>query len=317
MKKGDNFYKKPAALFIGRWQPFHNGHDYIIKQALDAGKNVLIAVRMTETDEKNPYEANDVVEMIQIRFDTIQYRDRVKVIQIPDIESVNIGRKVGYDVNRYDVPPEIEGISATKIRECIDKKDDSWRNMVPKRVANYLEDIEQDEQSSKGTVFWLTGVCAVGKSTIAQSIRKACYYKPTILDGDILRKGISKGLGLSMEDRQEHIRRAAHTAKLLIDTGTNVLVPVIAPLQSMREMAENIIGPSHVKWVYLYCDKEVCIERDPKGLYAKAIAGEISGLTGYDGIYEVPEDPWMRFDTGKTSVEEITDEIVYRVEKCY
>jgi len=126
----------PRALFIGRWQPFHNGHDYIIRQKLDEGKPVLIAVRDTPIDEKNPFTVQQRMDMIRLAY----AGDDVRVICIPDIESVNIGRGVGYDVNEYKVPEDIEGISATQIRQALAGSD--WEKIdrtVPKGVSLYLK----------------------------------------------------------------------------------------------------------------------------------------------------------------------------------
>ena len=123
------------ALFIGRWQPFHNGHDYIIRQALDAGKAVLIAVRDTPISESDPYTVEERIEMIR----TLYSGRRVQVMGIPDIESVNIGRGVGYAVNRFGASSDIEGISATAIRRAIRWEDGSWKDHVPPAIAEWIE----------------------------------------------------------------------------------------------------------------------------------------------------------------------------------
>jgi len=123
------------ALFIGRWQPFHLGHLHIIDAALEAEKSVLIAVRETPIDEANPYTAEERCEMIRRVF----IGQPVKVMTIPDIESVNIGRGVGYDVIEYDPPKDIASISATEIRRRMAAGDDSWRLAVPSAVARYLD----------------------------------------------------------------------------------------------------------------------------------------------------------------------------------
>ena len=100
------------ALFIGRWQPWHDGHDWLIRQKLDKGVPVLVAVRQMQPDDQNPYSALDVLLNIYKRYED----EDVEVIIIPDIESVNYGRGVGYEVNEHVPPPEIHEISATKIR---------------------------------------------------------------------------------------------------------------------------------------------------------------------------------------------------------
>ena len=124
-----------CALFIGRWQPLHNGHDFIIRKKLDEGVPVVIAVRDTPVNDHDPYTAEERVRMIEHCY----AGENVRVIVIPDIEGVYIGRKVGYKVERFDVPQEIGGISATEIRTKMAKDDDSWEDNVPKRIAEFLK----------------------------------------------------------------------------------------------------------------------------------------------------------------------------------
>lgn len=105
------------AMFIGRWQPWHVGHRWLIDQALDEGKNVLLCIRDVEPDEKNPWTAIEVMVNLSNELQDLIESERVKVIIIPDIESINIGRGVGYDLIEHIPPQDINDISATKIRE--------------------------------------------------------------------------------------------------------------------------------------------------------------------------------------------------------
>jgi cytidyltransferase-like protein len=131
---------KKYAIFIGRYQPYHWGHIELVQQKLNQGIPALIMVRDIEPDEKNPFTTQQTVSMIE------KYHhskgDDVKVMIIPDIESVNYGRGVGYEINEFTPPDNIGFISATKIRESIKNNDDSWRNMVDESiqqdVINYL-----------------------------------------------------------------------------------------------------------------------------------------------------------------------------------
>lgn len=109
------------ALFIGRWQPLHEGHKALFDRVLDEGKNVCIAIRDIEPDEKNPFSPEDVKKNIEIEYSEFIQQGRVKVIIIPDISSVEFGRGVGYDIIEHIPPPEIADISATKIREQMKK----------------------------------------------------------------------------------------------------------------------------------------------------------------------------------------------------
>ena len=123
---------KKYAIFIGRYQPYHFGHIELIQQKLNSGIPALIMVRDIEPDEKNPFTTDQTVQMIE------KYHqakgDDVKVVIIPDIESVNYGRGVGYEINEFTPPDNIGFISATKIRESIKNGDDSWRSMVDESI---------------------------------------------------------------------------------------------------------------------------------------------------------------------------------------
>jgi len=108
---------KKYSLFIGRWQPWHPGHRWLIDQRLNEGKNVCIAIRDVETDENQPWSATEIKYDLEIKLQDLIEEGRVKVIKIPDIESVNYGRGVGYEIIEHIPPTEVEKISATKIRE--------------------------------------------------------------------------------------------------------------------------------------------------------------------------------------------------------
>jgi cytidyltransferase-like protein len=111
------------AMFIGRWQPWHVGHRWLINQALEEGKNVLLCVREVDVDDKNPWTADEILVNLSIELIDLIRDNRLRVIKVPDIESINIGRGVGYDVIEHVPPQEIHDISATKIREAIRKSD--------------------------------------------------------------------------------------------------------------------------------------------------------------------------------------------------
>lgn len=125
---------KKRAIFIGRYQPYHIGHISLIKQKLDLGVPILILVRDIPPDPENPFTTQQTVEMIQKYHQS--KGDDVEVMIIPDIESVNFGRGVGYEVNEFLPPPEISQISATKIREMVNCGDDSWRSMVDPSIQD-------------------------------------------------------------------------------------------------------------------------------------------------------------------------------------
>ena len=130
---------KKYAIFIGRFQPYHFGHIELIRQKLDAGIPALIMVRDIEPDDRNPFTTKQTVEMIETYHKSVN--DDVKVIVIPDIESVNYGRGVGYEINEYE-PPSDSGamfISATRIRESILNGDETWKEMVDSSIHSSIE----------------------------------------------------------------------------------------------------------------------------------------------------------------------------------
>lgn len=130
----------PRAMFIGRWQPFHNGHKWLIDTKLKKMIPILICVRDIPSDEKNPFTTKQTIQMIRQVF----INDDVIVMSIPDIESINYGRGVGYEINNVIPPNDIKQISATEIRNGIHNKTDAWKNYVPgiiqNDIINYLKD---------------------------------------------------------------------------------------------------------------------------------------------------------------------------------
>jgi bifunctional enzyme CysN/CysC len=174
--------------------------------------------------------------------------------------------------------------------------------------TGYVERTEfEREKKHKGTVLWLTGLSGAGKSTLAKKLQRQFFeqgMQAVVLDGDNLRHGLCAGLGFSREDRAENIRRVAQAAKLFLDTGTIVIVAVISPYAKDRELAKQIIGAQDFNEVFVFCPMEVCEERDPKGLYAKAKDGKLPSFSGRDMPYQPPQEPALRLDSSKMTVEE-------------
>jgi adenylylsulfate kinase len=173
---------------------------------------------------------------------------------------------------------------------------------------------QQDQTGSGvsgGVTVLFTGLPSAGKTTIAHALEKRLIdegRKVEVLDGDVVRTHLCKGLGFSREDRDENIRRVGFVADLLSRNGVTVLCSVIAPYRSVREEVRALHG-ERIMEVYVSTPVEVCAERDVKGLYARQAAGEISGLTGVDDPYEPPTNPEVTVATQGESVEESAEAV--------
>jgi len=173
-----------------------------------------------------------------------------------------------------------------------------------------------DQQEDQGFVVWLTGLPSSGKTTIAQKLLrelKERNLKVELFDGDEVRRNLSKGLGFSKEDRDTHNKRIIYVSKLLTRNGVNAIVSLISPYRSTRAYArENL--PKFVE-VYLKCSIKECIKRDSKGLYKKALAGEINNMTGIQDPYEEPVDPEVLLDTEHDSSKYNAVNIIRKLEE--
>lgn len=159
----------------------------------------------------------------------------------------------------------------------------------------------------RGITLWFTGLSGSGKSTVAIALEKKLSSEGIlcrIIDGDNVRCGLNAGLGFSPQDRKENIRRIAEVCKLFTQTGIVTLATFISPTREIRGMARDIIGEEDFMEVFIATPLEECEKRDVKGLYAKARKGEIKEFTGISAPFEEPEDPAVRIDTSRLSLEE-------------
>lgn len=180
-------------------------------------------------------------------------------------------------------------------------------------------DRKEDKKSAhsrhqKGFTLWFTGLPCSGKSAVADRVADMLRkrgMKVERLDGDIVRQSLTRDLGFSKKDRDENIRRITFVAKLLTRNGVAVLTSFISPYRKARDNARREIG-SFVE-VYVQCPVEVCMERDVKGMYKKAIAGEIKEFTGISDPYEEPLNPEIFLDTDKESLEESAHKVIKKL----
>lgn len=145
--------------------------------------------------------------------------------------------------------------------------------------------------AQRGAVIWLYGLSGSGKTSLAAALEHRLHdegKQTVVLDGDNVRSGLNQGLGFSVEDRRENIRRAAEVAKLFAGTGVVAICSFITPTRAMRALAREIIGPDDFTEVYVSCSFEECARRDVKGLYEKVTDGQVGQFTGKDSIFEPP-----------------------------
>jgi adenylylsulfate kinase len=169
----------------------------------------------------------------------------------------------------------------------------------------------------KGFTLWFTGLSGAGKTTISKLVEDELRNRGSkleILDGDVVRENLSKGLGFSKEDRDTNIRRIAFVADLLSRNGVPVITAAISPYREIRQEARDMMGDRFIE-VFVKASVEACAERDVKGLYKKAFAGEIKEFTGVSDPYEEPLDPEIVLETESESPEESAAKLIALLEE--
>ncbi len=192
--------------------------------------------------------------------------------------------------------------------------------MSSTNVTKQKSQVEREERASllgqRGAVVWLTGLSGSGKSTLAYALERALVsggHAAFVLDGDNLRHGLNSDLGFSPADRDENIRRVGEVAALFAEAGVIAIAAFISPYQAGREHARQAVGTDRFIEVYLDVPVEVCEQRDPKGLYKRARAGEIKEFTGISAPYERPESPELALDTDHRDVKSCVADIMERL----
>lgn len=246
-----------------------------------------------------PYDAQELVA---------RYSDELGVKMIPFRQLVYLP-----DEDRYEditkVPPNVRtaDISGTEVREMYlnnGRKLPEW--FTRPEVAEILAE-SYPPRHKQGVCIWFTGLSGAGKSTTAEVLTHLLLQhgrQVTVLDGDVVRTHLSKGLGFSKEDRDVNIRRIGFVAAEIVRHGGTVVCAAVSPYRATRNDVRAMVGSDHFVEVYVNTPLEVCEQRDYKGMYAKARRGEITGFTGIDDPYEPPENPEIELDTVHHTPEE-------------
>ncbi len=183
----------------------------------------------------------------------------------------------------------------------------AWHHASVDRAAR------AEQRGHRSTILWFTGLSGAGKSTLANAVNQALFERGLatyVLDGDNVRHGLCKDLGFSDADREENIRRIGEVAKLFLDAGVIVLTAFVSPFRADRDKARALVENGDFIEIFCSADLSVCEQRDTKGLYAKARAGEIKEFTGISSPYEAPERPELSVDTGASDLEACVNQVV-------
>jgi len=177
-------------------------------------------------------------------------------------------------------------------------------------------ELREQKSGQRGRVIWFTGLSGAGKSTLANAVEAALHrggFKTFLLDGDTLRQGLCNNLGFSRQDRSENVRRIAEVNRLFVDAGLITLTACISPMREDRERARQIIGAENFFEIWVNCPLAICEERDVKGMYKKARAGEIMEFTGISSPYEHPLNAALVLQTDRLSIEECVTEVIQQL----
>jgi adenylylsulfate kinase len=179
--------------------------------------------------------------------------------------------------------------------------------------AQVTRDAREDRQAHRALVVWLTGLSGSGKSSVAHAVEAVLFKKGIrtfVLDGDNVRHGLCGDLGFSENDRKENLRRAGEVCKLFLEAGVVVLAAFISPYRIDRDSVRGLFPHGDFVEIFVNCTIDVCEQRDPKGIYKKARAGEIVGFTGISAPYEAPLNPDLQIDTNLFSLAESVARVV-------
>jgi bifunctional enzyme CysN/CysC len=241
---------------------------------------------------------------------TVTLRTSSIVVADPYADNRDVGAFILIDENSNDT---VGAGTITEPREV--KPGARTRNDIKWHPSSLERNYRWSAVGQRGAIIWLTGLPASGKSTVAVALERALVESGRVaylLDGDNVRHGLSDDLGFSAGDRAENIRRVGHLTRLFADAGVVAIASLVSPLRSDREIPRALSAAADLPFVEVHVATPLaeCERRDPKGLYAKARAGELKGLTGIDTPYEAPENPDLVIDTTGADSDELVRQIL-------
>ena len=289
--------------------PLRAGDRLAFKQGTRTVRATVQALH-TRLDPETLDELDGPVELALNDIGSVTLRTSSIVIADPYAENRDSGAFILIDETSNDT------VGAGTILEAREVKPGSaTRNDIRWHPSSLDRDYRWGKTGQKGATIWFTGLPASGKSTVAVAVERALVESGQVaylLDGDNLRHGLSDDLGFSAGDRTENIRRVGHLTRLLADAGVVALASLVSPLKSDREIARTLNEAAKLPFieVYICTSVEECEKRDPKGLYAKARAGELKGLTGVDAPYEPPENADLVLDTTGANIDDLVAQVL-------
>ena len=242
-----------------------------------------IVTRIRHKIDVNSGSQNSATNLSVIEIGSVEIATDAPLTLLPYLQSRDFGNFILVDRLTFKT------VGAGMIRHSLRRGE----NVVSQRYE-VNKAVRALQKNQKAQVIWLTGLSGSGKSTIANGVEKRLHalgMHPYVLDGDNLRMGLNSDLGFTPEDRAENVRRISEVAKVLVDAGLIVLVAVISPFETDRQRAKSLFEEGEFLEVFIDTPVEVCVERDPKGLYKKASRGEIPNFTGVGQGYETPKNP--------------------------
>ena len=289
--------------------PLRAGDRVALKQTSKTVRATVQALH-TRLDPETLDELDNPVELSLNDIGTVTLRTSSIVIADPYTDNRDSGAFILIDETSN------ETVGAGTIVEPREVKPGAQtRNDIRWHPSSLDRDHRWTATAQRGATIWFTGLPASGKSTVAVAVERALVESGEVaylLDGDNIRHGLSDDLGFSAGDRAENIRRVGHLTRLFADAGVVALASLVSPLKSDREIARALNDAAKLPFIEVYIATSVaeCEKRDPKGLYARARAGELKGLTGVDAPYEAPENPDLVLDTTGANIDDLVAQVL-------